>query len=298
MELVSAVIITYNRPLAILRRAVQSVLNQTYSPMELIVVNDCPDNRELSESIRQMLQGLDPGIVYLVHEKNMGACAARNTGLAAAKGTFVGFLDDDDEWLPEKTEKQMALMGEDVALVGCDSYRVTKDGIQYHHPVMPCADPVSAILRTNFVGSTSFPLLRTACVRAVGGFDVNVKSCQDYDLWICLIAAYPMAFVGEALVNYYHSEDSTFKSDNQKYIDSSFFLMEKYRQLYESHPDDYLYRLNSGALTGLLVKWDLHMYRVYKKAAFRYRPLSRYNFFMLPIKIIGKLKQKAERNHG
>ena len=135
-------------------------------------------------------------------------------------------------------------------------------------------------------------------VRVVGGFDVNVKSCQDYDLWIRLIAEYPMAFVGEALVNYYYSEDSTFKSDNQKYIDGSFFLMEKYRQLYESHPDDYLYRLNSGALTGLLVKRDLHMYRAYKKTAFRYRPLSRYNFFMLPIKIIGKLKQKAERNHG
>ena len=182
MELVSAVIITYNRPLEILRRAVLSVLHQTYSPMELIVVNDCPDNRELSERIRQMLSQLDSGIVYLVHEKNMGACAARNTGLAAAKGTFIGFLDDDDEWLPEKTEKQVARMGDGVALVGCDSYRVTGDGIRYHHPTMPCADPVSAILRTNFVGSTSFPLLRTACVRAVGGFDVNVKSCQDYDL--------------------------------------------------------------------------------------------------------------------
>ena len=94
MELVSAVIITYNRPLEILRRAVRSVLSQTYSPMELIVVNDCPDNRELSEGIRQMLNELDPGIVYLVHEKNMGACAARKTGLAAAKGTFIGLLDN------------------------------------------------------------------------------------------------------------------------------------------------------------------------------------------------------------
>lgn len=293
MELVSAVITTYNRPVEILKRAVLSVLAQTYSPMELIVVNDCPDNRELSESIRQMLRELNPGIVYLVHEKNMGACAARNTGLAAAKGKFIAFLDDDDEWLPEKTEKQIALMGEDVALVGCDSYRVTKEAIQYYHPTMSCADPVSAILRTNFIGSTSFPLLRTACVRAVGGFDVNVKICQDYDLWIRLIADYPMAFVGEALAKYYDSADSTFKASNQKYIDGSFFLMEKYRQLYESHPEDYLYRINSCALTGLLTKRDLHMYRVYKQAAFRYRPLSRYNFFMLPIKIVGKLKQKV-----
>ncbi|MDO5545580.1 MAG: glycosyltransferase family 2 protein [Eubacteriales bacterium] len=292
MELVSAVIITYNRPLEILRRAVVSVLNQTYSPMELIVVNDCPENRELSESIRQMLQELDPGIVYLVHEKNKGACAARNMGLAAAKGTFIGFLDDDDEWLPEKTEKQIALMEENVALVGCDSYRVTQDGIHYHHPTMPCADPVSAILRTNFIGSTSFPLLRTECVRAVGGFDVNVKSCQDYDLWIRLISHYAMAFVGEALAKYYYSEDSTFKQGNQKYIEGSFFLMEKYRQLYESHPEDYLYRLNSGALTGLLVKRDISMYCTFKKAAFRFRPLSRYNFFMLPMKVMGKLNNK------
>lgn len=295
MELVSAVIITYNRSLDILRRAVLSVLNQTYSPMELIVVNDCPDNRALSEDIRQMLEALDPNIVYLVHEKNQGACAARNTGLAAAKGAFIGFLDDDDEWLPEKTAKQIALMGEGVALVGCDSYRVTAGSVLYHHPVRPCDDPVSAILRTNFIGSTSFPLLRTECVRAVGGFDVNVKSCQDYDLWIRLIAAYPMAFVEEALANYYYSEDSTFKRDDQKYIDGSFFLMEKYRPLYESRPEDYLYRLNSGALTGLLVKRNLHMYCTYKKAAFRFRPFSRYNFFMLPMKIVGKLKNGSRK---
>lgn len=298
MELVSAVIITYNRPTEILKRAVLSVLNQTYAPMELIVVNDCPENRALSEDIRQLLEALDPGIVYLEHEKNMGACAARNTGLAAAKGTFIGFLDDDDEWLPEKTEKQLALMGEGVALVGCDSWLITGDGARYHHPTMASPDPVSAILRSNFIGSTSFPLLRTQCVRDVGGFDVQVKSCQDYDLWIRLLARCAMAFVHEALVNYYDSQDSTFKASNRKYMEGSFFLMEKYRQLYESHPDDYLYKLNSDALTGLLVKRDLSMYAAYKKAAFRYQPLSRYNFLMLPMKILGKWKQKTGQNHA
>lgn len=296
MELVSTVIITYNRPLEILRRAVLSVLKQTYSPMELIVVNDCPNNWELSESIRRMLSELDPKIVYLVHEKNMGACAARNTGLAAARGEFIAFLDDDDEWLPEKTEKQMARMGEGVALVGCDSYQVMKNGIYYHHPTVHGKDPLSAILRTNFVGSTSFPLLRTACVRAVGGFDVNVKIGQDYDLWIHLIAKYKMAFVREALVRYYYSEDSTFRHDIQKYIDGVIFRMEKYRGLYESCPDDFLYMLNDSALTGLLILRDFRVYWMLKKKAFRFKPLSRYNFFMLPIKVSGKIGKKVGKN--
>ena len=63
MELVSAVISTYRRPVEILRRAVESVLRQTWPAMELIVVNDCPDDRELSESIRRMLNMLDPKIL-------------------------------------------------------------------------------------------------------------------------------------------------------------------------------------------------------------------------------------------
>ena len=89
MELVSAVISTYRRPVEILRRAVESVLRQTWPAMELIVVNDCPEDRELSESIRQMLNALDPKILYLVHEKNQGACAARNTGVSTACSSLV-----------------------------------------------------------------------------------------------------------------------------------------------------------------------------------------------------------------
>ena len=291
MELVSAVITTFNRPVEILKRAVLSALNQTYSPVEVIVVNDCPDNRELSESIHQMLLELDPNIIYLVHEKNMGACAARNTGLSAARGTFVGFLDDDDEWLPQKIERQIAFMKDGIALVSCDSYIVSDSKVQYCRHSVPCSDPISAILRSNFVGSTSFPLLRTECVREVGGFDVDMKICQDYDLWIRMITNYEMAFVREALVNYYYSKDSTFQNQNKKHIDGIFCLMKKYGQLYEAHPDDYLYALNENALTGLLVKRDLHMYGTYKKAAFGFKVLSPYNFFMLPMKEIRKVRQ-------
>lgn len=300
MELVSAVISTYRRPVEILRRAVESVLRQTWPAMELIVVNDCPEDRELSENIRQMLNALDPKILYLVHEKNQGACAARNTGLAAAKGSYVAFLDDDDEWLPEKIEKQMACMTGDVALVRCDSWQISENGVRYQHLTVPSKDPLSAILRSNFIGSTSFPLLRTECVRAVGGFDPNVKVCQDYDLWIRMVSHYGLAYVPEPLVNYYVSQDSTFRWDGQKYIDGVLFLTEKYRDLYEGRPDDYLFALNNGALTGLLMRRDPSIYRALKKAAFRYRFWNRYNFFLLPMKVFGKVRQKlqSQGNHA
>lgn len=280
-ELVTAVISTYNRPLDILKRAVSSILAQTYPNIEVIVVNDYPQDAALSEQIRQMLRAMNPDIIYLVHEKNQGACAARNSGLKIAKGTYIAFLDDDDEWLPEKIEKQMLQMNAAVALVGCDSYRVSGENVVAHHPSMLSDSPISAILRSNYIGSTSFPLMRTSAVRKIGGFDINVKVCQDHDLWIRMIANYPVAYVHEPLVKYYLSEDSTFKKNNQKYITGRKFLIEKYNELYMKYIDDYIFHLNNEAITGLLFMHDIRVYWVFKKLALQTCWFHRYNYTLL-----------------
>lgn len=293
-DLVSVVISTYNRPTNILMRAISSVLAQTYTNIELIVVNDCPDNKSLVEEIRTEIESVDRKIKYIVHEKNSGACAARNTGLEIAEGRYIAFLDDDDEWLPNKIEKQLAAMTDDIVIVGCDSIRVNSLGQETeHHPTKAHKDDIKAILRSNYLGSTSFPLLLTSAVKSVGGFDVNVKSSQDYDLWIRLVTSYKAGYVYEPLVKYYLSEDSTFKRSNEKYIQGSFYLMDKYKDLYHKYPDDYLYKLNTAALTGLLYKKDFKMYYVFKRKAFSFRIFHRYNYFMLAIKMITKICQRG-----
>ena len=93
-ELVTAVITTYKREPEILRRAVESVVNQTWRPLELYVINDCPEDVVLSDRIRSMLMDVqqnysDLCIQYVPLECNSGACIARNKGLALAKGQFI-----------------------------------------------------------------------------------------------------------------------------------------------------------------------------------------------------------------
>jgi glycosyltransferase involved in cell wall biosynthesis len=101
-ELVSVVIPTHARPLLV-PRAIRSVLSQTHSDLEVVVVDDGS-----TDQTREVLAGFtDPRIKVVRHEINRGVAEARNTGIRAARGRFVAFLDDDDEWLPTKVERQL-----------------------------------------------------------------------------------------------------------------------------------------------------------------------------------------------
>lgn len=105
MPEVSVIIPTHNRQ-RLVSRAVRSVLNQTYEDLECIVVDDAS-----SDGTPQVIQTIeDERLVYLRHDRNRGASGARNTGIRAAKSSLIAFLDDDDEWLPEKLVKQVPLL--------------------------------------------------------------------------------------------------------------------------------------------------------------------------------------------
>jgi glycosyltransferase involved in cell wall biosynthesis len=106
---VSVVIPTRNRP-HMVARAVHSVLKQTFQALEAIVIVDGPDSATVNE-----LHSIDDIRLHVIElNQNVGAAQARNLGVAEAKGDWIAFLDDDDEWLPEKTEKQLALANRSV----------------------------------------------------------------------------------------------------------------------------------------------------------------------------------------
>lgn len=99
---VSVIIPTYNRA-HLLGRAIQSVLAQTYEDFEIIVVDDA--STDVTEQVVKSFA--DDRINYIRHQKNKGGSSARNTGIKAAKGEFIAFLDSDDEWVPKKLEKEI-----------------------------------------------------------------------------------------------------------------------------------------------------------------------------------------------
>ena len=202
---VSVIVTTYKREPKMVKRAVDSILNQSYKELEVIVVDDSPPDYCMRDEVRNTIESMGDRVRYISHKKNLGACAARNTGIENAHGEFVAFLDDDDEWLPTKLEKQMLKFDyPKVGLVYCASFKCYDNGVRETKKLVWHADSIFIeLLRENFIGSTSFVVVRKDIVIEAGMFDENMKSAQDYDMWVRVVQISDIDYVDEPLVNYY-----------------------------------------------------------------------------------------------
>ncbi|MBO5778759.1 MAG: glycosyltransferase family 2 protein [Clostridia bacterium] len=245
LELVSVVITTYMRPTEIVVRAIDSVLSQTYSNIELIVVDDSPSNYDGREQLRKELEKYKGKIKYVQHEANMGACVARNTGLKVSTGHYVAFLDDDDEWLPEKIEQQISKFDDrDIALVYCGRIVVNDTtGMTFEDESEEHTGYVyEKLIYTNFIGSTSFPLMRKAALIEVGGFDPMMRSAQDYDVWLRLAKKYKVNYVNRPLVKYHIHNGERISTNFQARISGQERLIEKNMEYLHQNPQAWWWR--------------------------------------------------------
>lgn len=272
--LVSAVITTHKRKPEIVERALKSILNQTYPNIEVFVVDDSPEEYELRSDVKTMVEAYatDRNVTYIAHEKCMGACAARNTGLAAANGEFIGFLDDDDEWLSEKIEKQLKeFVSPEVALVYCGNNTVydTSGKIveRLPHPVPEMV--YEELLCDNFIGSTSFPLLRASALREIGGFDVEMQSAQDYDVWLRLSKKYEVRCVNLPLVIYHVHSGERISKTSTKRISGLERINEKHMDYLKTHRETYWIRVVKIAPQYARNKQFGKAFATWFKAAFR-----------------------------
>ncbi len=245
--MVSAIITTYKRPPEMVKRASKSVLNQTYKDIELIIVDDSPETYEQRNAVCDMALSLGERVKYIKHEKNMGACAARNTGIKNAKGEFIAFLDDDDEWLPEKIEKQLCVMkkNDSVALVYCGRYvyytekNITKcPKVEFYK-----GNIYDKLILKNFIGSTSFPLLRKSAIEKLGGFDVQMPAAQDFELWLRIAKAYEIDYVETPLVRYYFHDGEQITKNHTKKIEALERLNEINMDYLIKHPKAHSVRI-------------------------------------------------------
>lgn len=187
---ISVVIPTHNRPLW-LRRAVDSALGQSFREIEVIVVDDGSTPPAELDALQ------DPRLRILHHDTPRGGAAARNTGVSAAQGEFIAFLDDDDLWLPTKLQRQLLAIGNSAAIL-CASIRESDGRLDRYF----VADEIRLKdVKRGFVfgAGTSTILIRSDVMRRLG-FDDSLPCNQDWDLLMRLVSAGRVRYLSEPLV--------------------------------------------------------------------------------------------------
>lgn len=202
--LVSIIIPTYKRSETLIR-AINSALNQTYSNIEVIIVDDNADFPEVRNSNLKLLNAY-PEIKLVCNERNLGGGMSRNEGIKIATGEYVAFLDDDDEYLPTKIEKQinrfLSINDENVALIYCYAEMVNVDKSTYTYYMDYEDKPLLENIK-HCLAPTSFWLCKKEKLIKVGGFE-NISSRQDASLITKLILNnYSVYRTPEILLRYY-----------------------------------------------------------------------------------------------
>lgn len=203
--LVSVIIPAYNAA-ATVERTISSVRNQTYSDLEMQIVDD--GSTDETAAIVQRLADIDHRIT-LLRKSNAGLVSARNYGIAHAGGEFIAPIDADDLWHPDKIKKQVAVMrdrGAQVGLVYCWAREIDeRDRVLFD--VTPCVfrgNVYTALILRNFLSSGA-PLVRRRCVEEVGGYDATLSSrgatcCEDLKFNLDVAERYNFDLVPEFLL--------------------------------------------------------------------------------------------------
>ncbi|MCK5027387.1 MAG: glycosyltransferase [Candidatus Pacebacteria bacterium] len=199
MQKVSVIIPTYNRP-ELVKKAVGSVLDQTYIDYEIIVVDDGLKKRaehELKEFIN------NGEITYIQHKESKGGGAARNTGIRAAKGEYIAFLDDDDQWKPKKLEIQMSFFKKASEETGFSFSAVTNvfDNHEFDTQVDEGERDYSELSFRRFNGFLTVTLvIKKSVFDEIGVFDESLPSHQDPELILRIAQKYKGIGVNKPLV--------------------------------------------------------------------------------------------------
>ncbi len=262
--LISVIIPTYNRA-GVLSRAVKSVLDQTYDHFELIIVDDASED----DTQNVVKSFADERMKYIRHEKNKGGSAARNTGISASKGKFIGFLDDDDEWMPDKLGKQVQKFrasSEKVGLIYCGTEIVRGDRVLTTYSPEEKGDLSYRLLIGTTIGGTDPALVKKECFDEVGLFDEELKSCQDWDMWKRISEKYEFDFVPEILVKL-HAHRDQISADLAAMIPGREAMISKHAIEFSKYPEIYVVHLKRiGKLHAVNGTWK-EAFSWFRKAA-------------------------------
>ena len=193
-----------------LGQALDSVSQQTFKDYDIVFWDNLSD-----DGSGEIAQGYGEPLRYFRGEKYLPLGAARNAALENAGGKYIAFLDCDDVWLPEKLEKQVALLNsnEPLGLVYADSYIIDANGDLKEGTYFIGRNPARGQAFHNLLQGNPIPLLTAVIRRSVlektGMFNPKYEIAEEYDLWLRIAADYPIDFIEQPLAKFRVHSDST-----------------------------------------------------------------------------------------
>ncbi len=206
MPVISVILPVYNGEKTI-QKTIESVLNQTFSEFELIVINDGSQDSTLN-----VVSSIQDARIKVFSYPNSGQPASRNRGIVNAAGEYISFIDADDLWTPDKLESQLKALQENPQAAVAYSWtdyidecgQFLRQGPHYNFR----GDVYARLLLADFVGSGSNPLICRQALAEVGGFDDSLSNAHDWDMWLRLAARYHFVPVPSTQILYRLSNNS------------------------------------------------------------------------------------------
>lgn len=255
---VSVIIPTYKRTEDI-TRALDSVLAQTLDSIEVIVVDDngigTDHGLTTAEAMRKYSD--DRRVVYLQHEVNKNGSAARNTGIRAAKGEYIAFLDDDDIYHPERLQKMCEKMDQlDSSWGACYTGYIKHQSNGTKQYSAECVEGdvfVQALMRSFYIGTGSNLFFRRSVIDDIGMFDESFRRNQDLEYIVRVLKKYKIAYVDGSLVEKFHDIRTVHLN-----LEQSIERENTFRSKFKHHLEE----LPEKTQREILIMWDIDWIRI------------------------------------
>lgn len=225
-ELVSVVMSTYNEKNNELKESINSILNQTYSNIELIIVNDNPENKSINKFLQE-LKKTNKEIVLITNSENLGLAKSLNKAIDLARGSYIARMDADDISFRDRIKKQVDfLQDNNLDMLASNRVDIDEEGniISGKSSLPHSTNIINLLPIGNFITHPTV-LIKSDVIKSLGGYR-NFKSAQDYDLWLRLLSEnYKIGILDEPLI-YYRLRNSGI-SNSDKFRQ---YLYTKYQQ--------------------------------------------------------------------
>lgn len=249
-DTVSIIIPVHNRP-ALLIRALTSVCQQSYSNIEIIVIDDGS-----TQSVQAMVKDRFPDVI-VARQPHSGVSAARNHGIRLASNHWIAFLDSDDEWLTDKLSIQMQSLTSNPDYKVCHSEEIwIRNGIRVNamKKHAKCGGRIFQHCLPLCAISPSSVIIHRSIFDQVGIFDESLPACEDYDLWLRLTSQFAVLFIEQPLIRKYGGHDDQLSRQYWGMDRFRIIALQKIIDRAELNPDD-----SQAATTMLLKKVSIYL---------------------------------------